>query len=399
MRVGYLTPQYPKVSHTFIRREIAELEARGNEVVRMSIRKPDPGLAVDAQDKEEASRTFFCLAQSPAALATAVLATVFLRPRAAFAGLRVAVRVAREVGAVRAAAYFAEACTIQRHLRDSAVSHLHVHFGTNAATVALLIAAMGGPGFSLTVHGPDEFDAPARHMIAAKVAAARFAVGISDFTAAQLQRWSSPAQATKIHVVRCAVDERFFAAARPIGPARQLVCVGRLCPQKGQLVLVKAFARLAAEDSTASLLLAGDGEMRPAIEGLIAAHGLESRVRLTGWVDESQVRQHVLDSRCFVLPSFAEGLPVSIMEAFALGRPVISTYVAGIPELVRPGENGWLVPAGNVDALFGAMHEALSAPVAQLEAFAAAGARAVRERHDIATEAARLEKLLQMADG
>jgi glycosyltransferase involved in cell wall biosynthesis len=306
-------------------------------------------------------------------------------------------RVARAAGPARALAYFVEACRIQRHLRDSDVSHLHVHFGTNAATVALLIAAMGGPGFSLTVHGPDEFDAPATHMLAAKVAAARFAVGISDFTAAQLQRWSHPSEAAKIHVVRCAVDERFFAAARPIGAARQLVCVGRLCPQKGQLVLVKAFARLAAEDSTARLVLAGDGEMRSEIERAVASHGLESRIHLTGWVDESQVREHVLGSRCFVLPSFAEGLPVSIMEAFALGRPVISTYVAGIPELVRPGENGWLVPAGNVDALFAAMREALAAPDAQLEAFAAAGARAVRERHDIATEGARLEKLFQMA--
>jgi glycosyltransferase involved in cell wall biosynthesis len=397
VRVAYLTPQYPKVSHTFIRREIAALEARGHEVVRMSIRTPDQELSVDPQDKAEASRTFSCLGQGPTALAAAVLVTVARRPAAAFAGLRLATRVARGAGVVRALAYFVEACLIQRHLRASDVSHLHVHFGTNAATVALLIAEMGGPGFSMTVHGPDEFDAPAAHMLAAKVAAARFAVGISDFTAAQLQRWSEAPHWEKIHVVRCTVDERFFAAASPIGPARQLVCVGRLCPQKGQLVLVEAFARLAAEDSGAQLVLAGDGEMRPDIERAIARHGLGGRIHLTGWIDERQVRQHILASRCFVLPSFAEGLPVSIMEAFALGRPVISTYVAGIPELVRPGENGWLVPAGNVDALFVAMREALSAPVERLQALADAGARAVRERHDSATEAARLEKLLQVA--
>ena len=398
MRLAYLTPQYPKVSHTFIRREIAALEARGHEIERISIRTPEESLFVHPEDEAERARTFFVLAQGPLALALAVLAVGVTRPAAAARGLALALGSGRGSGTLRAFAYFAEACLLLRRLEARGIAHVHVHFGTNAATVALVLARLGGPSFSVTVHGPDELDAPLGHALAAKVAAARFVAGISDFTAAQLRRWSDPAHWARIRVVHCSVDERFFAAARPIAPdARELVCVGRLCAQKGQLVLVEAFARLAAERPDARLVLAGDGEMRADLERAIARLGLSERVRITGWVDEAKVRELVLAARGFVLPSFAEGLPVSIMEAFALGRPVISTYVAGIPELVRPGENGWLVPAGNVDALALAMRELVDAPSERLDALGAAGARAVRERHSADTEAARLERILEEA--
>ena len=140
--------------------------------------------------------------------------------------------------------------------------------------------------------------------------------------------------------------------------ARRLVCVGRLCEQKGQLLLVEAAHRLTAQGVDFELVLAGDGEMRGAIEALITHHNLQGRVRITGWISGEQVRNEILAARALVLPSFAEGLPVVIMEAMALRRPVISTFVAGIPELVRPGEHGWLVPAGDVEAL--ARHAGLS---------------------------------------
>jgi glycosyltransferase involved in cell wall biosynthesis len=170
--------------------------------------------------------------------------------------------------------------------------------------------------------------------------------------------------------------------------------VGRLCEQKGQLLLVEAAARLAARGFEFELVLVGDGEMRPAIEKLIAAHGLEQRVRITGWASGDVVREHLLASRALVLPSFAEGLPVVLMEALAMGRPVVSTYVAGIPELVTPGKSGWLVPAGSISDLVVALEEVLQATPEHLSSLGAAGHARVRERHDARFCAETLMKLL-----
>ena len=124
--------------------------------------------------------------------------------------------------------------------------------------------------------------------------------------------------------------------------------------------MVEAARVLAERGAKFELLLAGDGEMRQAIEEQIARYGLEAQIRITGWISSDAVREELLAARALVLPSFAEGLPVVIMEAMALRRPVISTYVAGIPELVRSGEHGWLVPAGDVEALADAMQACLS---------------------------------------
>jgi glycosyltransferase involved in cell wall biosynthesis len=185
----------------------------------------------------------------------------------------------------------------------------------------------------------------------------------------------------------------------PIPAAPRLVCVGRLCEQKGQLLLVEAVARLAARGVAVELVLAGDGEMRADVEQAVARHRLQQAVRITGWIGGDGVREEILAARALVLPSFAEGLPVVIMEALALRRPVISTYVAGIPELVRDGVEGWLVPAGDVEALAQAMGRLLSAPVDVLARCGEAGRERVLARHSVRAEAAKLQGLFAAAAG
>ncbi|MNP17369.1 Alpha-D-kanosaminyltransferase [compost metagenome] len=170
----------------------------------------------------------------------------------------------------------------------------------------------------------------------------------------------------------------------------RLVCVGRLCEQKGQLLLLEAARLLAAQSVVFEIVLAGDGEMRADIEALIVRHELQAQVRITGWISSAQVRDEILAARALVLPSFAEGLPVVIMEAMALRRPVLTTYVAGIPELVRQGENGWLFPAGAVEELAAAMADCLAQPVDTLQRMGEAAYQRVLQRHDIDSEAARL---------
>jgi glycosyltransferase involved in cell wall biosynthesis len=250
---------------------------------------------------------------------------------------------------------------------------------------------MGGPPYSFTVHGPDELDAPIGLSLGSKIADSAFVVAITDYCSAQLRRWVAYEHWPKIRIVHCTVGEEFFAHARPIDPSSNtLICVGRLSGQKGQLLLVDAFADALERGVDAELVLAGDGEMRAEIERIATKRGIEGRVRITGWISGEQVREEISSARALVLPSFAEGLPMVIMEAFALGRPVLSTYIAGIPELVRPGENGWLIPAGSPTAIADAIEDLMKMPVSRLEAMAELGRKAVRERHYTPTEAAKL---------
>ena len=397
LQVAYLINQYPKVSHSFIRREIVALERQGLPVQRMAIR----GWAdevVDEDDKLERDRTQYVLRAGTPGLARAVGAVLLVSPGRFFAALVLATRMGWRADRSMAYhwVYLAEACVILLWLRATGATHLHAHFGTNPAEVAMLTHALGGPPYSFTVHGPEEFDKPQFIGLGEKIRRSTFVVAISSFGRSQLYRWVEQSQWHKVNVVHCGLEPSFHAgeAIAPPGVPR-LVCVGRLCEQKGQLLLVQAAAKLARRGVPFELVLAGDGEMRAEVEALVQSASISAQVRITGWVSSAQVRQEILAARALVLPSFAEGLPVVVMEAMALRRPVITTFVAGIPELVQPGENGWLIPAGDVDALADAMAECAAAPVETLARMGkAARARAVA-RHDIDVEAAKLSILFR----
>ncbi len=399
MRLAYLTTIYPAVSHTFIRREILEMERRGHEVHRFAVRASATPV-VDPGDVAELSKTLHLLGSGgKSRLVSAALSAGLKSPGAFLRALRADKQMSKrsERGLVQHAAYLVEAAFLLRELRARRVQHMHVHFGTNAASVAMLCRVLGGassPTYSFTVHGPDEFDQAIGHSLREKIDASAFVCAISDFGAAQLKRWAPMDQWHKVHVIRCTVGESFFSAGRAIEPeSRSLVTVGRLSPQKGHLVLIEGFAQAIREGVDARLVLVGDGELRGEIERRIAAHKLEGRVELTGSLGEAQVRERILASRAMVRPSFAEGLPMVFMASLALRRPVISTYVAGIPELVEPGVTGWLVPAGRSDRLAQAIAAAMRTPLDQLNVMGDAGHEAVFERHNTVSEGAKLEAL------
>ena len=194
-------------------------------------------------------------------------------------------------------------------------------------------------------------------------------------------RWSSKDQWGKIKVIRCGVDSTFFdSAAEPWQVSSEFCCIARLTAQKGLPVLIDACERLDADGEEFSVTIIGDGELRPVLEAEIRAKGLEHRIVLAGSKPAADIRRYLQRARAFVLPSFAEGLPVVLMEALALSRPVITTSIAGIPELVD-GTCGWLIPAGSVDALVSAMREALHTPPDELAAMGRAGCQRVRRMH------------------
>ena len=394
MRIAYLTNQYPKVSHSFIRREILAVERLGVEVTRLALRGWDEKL-VDGEDKAERARTRYVL-QGGAGLGSAMVRMALLHP------LRFARAFSRAIHMSRRGdrplpvhlIYLAEACRIASWLEADRIQHLHAHFGTNSAEVAMLTRILGGPPWSFTVHGPEEFDKAPLIRLSEKIHDCDFVVAVCSFGRSQLYRIAERRDWSKIKVVHCGLDRSFSAAVNVTPSAKQLVCVGRLCEQKGQLLLVEAARHLTEQGQSFTLVFAGDGELRGEIEMLVKRYKLERTIRITGWISGAQVREEILASRALVLPSFAEGLPVSIMEAMALCRPIISTYVAGIPELVRSGTEGWLVPAGDVAALVEAMRSCLNAPVSLLERMGRAARERVLERHDIDVEAAKLAALI-----
>jgi colanic acid/amylovoran biosynthesis glycosyltransferase len=392
MRIAYLINQYPKLSHSFIRREIQALERAGVDVVRVAVRgwDGDPG---STADEGEQLKTRYLLRGGAAPLLQAMLSCLFASPVAFMVALFSAIRFSR--GSLRPLplhiVYLAEACLLKLWLRDEGCDHVHAHFGTNAAEVVYLCRRLGGPGFSFTVHGPEEFDMPVALHLAEKVRRSRFVVAISSFGRSQLMRWIDAGDWSKVRVVHCGLDSEFLTQTLTAPPrTHQLVCVGRLCEQKGQLLLLRAVSRLREQGMRVDLVLAGDGAMRPEVEALIAELGIADQVRITGWIGGDTVRKEILEARALVLPSFAEGLPVVLMEAMALGRPVISTYIAGIPELVHDGVNGWLIPAGDVQALADAMRDVLQHDERALAEIGARAHERAVERHSIDTEAGKL---------
>lgn len=395
-KIAYLINQYPKVSHSFIRREILALEACGLTILRFAVRSCADEL-VDEADQQELKKTRFLLDGGAIALFMALLIVMLRRPARFFqtTGLTLKMGWRSEQGVLKHLAYLAEACVLLNGLVAAEVTHVHAHFGTNPATVAMLCRMLGGPPFSFTVHGPEEFDKVEAIALPQKIEKAAFVVAISSFGRSQLYRWTRPEQWSKIRVVHCGVDANFLAIApTPIPDQSRFVCVGRLSEQKGQLLLIEAAKRLADEGLSFELVLVGDGELRSPIEALIAQYQLQDQIKITGWASTTEVREHLFNARVMVLPSFAEGLPVVLMEALALRRPVISTHIAGIPELVND-TCGWLITPGSIEALVIAMRSALLTPQDKLEHMGQIGFERVSLNHNIDLEAGKLAVLFR----
>lgn len=395
MRIAYFVNQYPAVSHTFIRREIQAMEALGVSVERFALRCGSN--LVDAQDKAEAARTRLILKAGPLVFARAFVRAAARRPATLAAVFAQAARIGlgSDRGLLLHMAYVLEAAVLADWCVRDGVEHIHAHFGTNSAAIALFASRLSGIPYSFTAHGPEEFDNGPLLSLDEKLRFAAFAVCVSAFGRVQLMRLTNPDLWSKIIIVHCGVDTAFLTAEPKDCPsARRLVCVGRLCMEKAQQILIAA-ARLLSEDGeSCEIVLAGDGPTRELVEEAISRAKLQDSVTIAGWVSGDRVKAEIEAARALVLPSFSENMPVVIMEAMALGRPVISTFIAGIPEMVEPRRTGWLVPAGDEVALARAMREALNAPVEKLTAMGAAGRAYVLDQHDARREAQKLKDLI-----
>lgn len=400
MTIGYLVNTYPRPSHSFIRREIAALERGGISVHRIAMRRPEDELT-DPADQIELDKTQYILDAGAGRMLLGLLGTAFASPKTLFAGVCMAWQRSRagETSLLRQIIYLAEGAAVAKSANSRALSHIHAHFGTNSARVAAYSTLLGGPRFSFTSHGPEEYDQPITIDLGGKLAQAEFAVAVSNFGRSQLSRWADPRDWDKIKVIHCGIDAANWPAPAQMpedGPLR-LVAIGRFAEQKGFGLLIRAFAAARSETQDLHLSLVGDGPLRPEIEQVIRQHGLQDCVDLLGWQNEAGVRQALDQSHLLVLPSFAEGLPVVMMEAMASGRPCLATYIAGIPELLRDGYEGWLVPAGSIDALADAMIRISEMDRTDVARMGLAARERVLARHDVDESARRLAALFARA--
>jgi colanic acid/amylovoran biosynthesis glycosyltransferase len=386
--IGYLVSRYPAVSHTFVLHEVAALRERGVAIHTFSIRRAHREHLLTAADRAAAETTTAILPPSPRHFLRAHLAALTAAPAAYLRTLLRAIR--RGESDLRAVLwqcfYFAESIVLWSHCAERAIRHVHVHLANPAADVALLAADFGSRtgregvrSWSFTMHGPTEFSDVRRHRLAEKVADARFVVCISDFARSQLMAVSDPRDWPKLTVVHCGIDTDGLAVAGGRESAGlRVVCVGRLVPEKGQAVLVEAIARLREEGVEADLTLVGDGPGRRTLEEQVRRHALAPAVTFTGAVSHADVKRRLAAADVFCLASFAEGVPVVLMEAMGSGLPVVTTRVMGIPELVSDGIDGILVRPGRADELADALRE-LADPGRRAELGGAARAKVERE--------------------
>ena len=394
-QIAYVVSEYPTVSHTFILREVAALRSQGFDTLTTSVRATAPDQHRGPDERAEASRTFAILraARNPATLARTFL-WLLGRPRRTLGTLAhtVALRAPGLRAVLYQLVYFAEAAILARHLDRSGARHVHAHFANAGATVAMLAARLTGVPFSFTLHGPSDLREPERSRLDAKIEAARFVACISHFARSQAMLHSDPEHWDRLAIIHCGVaPDRYDGAPDPGSLPPAFVFVGRLAPAKGLRVLVEAFAAAHAAEEAITLTVVGDGPDRGWLAEAVRPFG--NAVKLTGALSQDEVARILAGSRAMVLPSFAEGVPVVLMEAMASGRPVVATRITGVPELVEEGGSGLLVPPGDAGALAEAMLRLARNPELCTQ-MGAAGREKVRAEFTIDAEARRLAGLL-----
>ena len=354
VRLAFLTSQYPAASHTFIRREIEALRHLGLSIDTFSVRRPGADETTAGADKAEAHGTFYLLKQSPGAFLTAHAAALLAHPGRYLSTLKLALghRAPGARGLFLGLAHFVESVLLARELKKRQTTHLHNHFANSAATVGLLASKFLGIRWSFTMHGISETDYPAGLMLGRKIEAAEFVACVSWFGRAQGMRLVRADHWHKMHVIRCGLPfDRLPLKSPAEANIKTMICVGRLSPEKGQAGILRAFANLRARHPELMLRLVGDGPDRTSLEALAKELGLSDAVTFAGRLPEEETLAEIARADLLVLPSFMEGLPIVLMEAMAVGVPVIASRVAGIPELVEDGETGLLFTPSDWDEL------------------------------------------------
>lgn len=389
VRIAYLLSQYPAVNHVFMLREVRSLRTLGLEIQVASIRPPDrDSAAMTAAEREEAQVTYYVKGSGILRVAAAHLRTLISRPAYYFRGLSCALKTGP--GGLF---YFAEAVVLGQWMHANRLFHLHTHF---VSSVGWIVARTFPITLSVTFHGPAEFEDPAGNRLAEKVRASLFACVISRYGCGQLMYACPYADWPKIEVTFLGVDPTEFPPRpfRPDPAPFQIVAVGRLAPVKGQHLLLAAMEILVKEGRQVRLCLAGDGPDRKELERDAQARGLAGHVSFEGNVNQDRLREIYRESDALVLSSFAEGLPVVLMEAMAMEIPCVAPWVNGIPEIISREADGLLVPPGDASALACAVRRLMNDPDLR-RALGERARRKVLEKFDLRRNTAHLAEVFR----
>jgi len=386
LRIAYLVSQYPGVSHTFILREVLALRERGIEIETASINDPPSYGKMTQVEQREAANTFYVKRAGATGFLKALAWTLLRHPAGVARGLFSAFRLgwANPSRFVFCFFYYAEAVVLARWVQQRSCSHLHVHFATEAATVGMILTRIVPVSMSMTVHGPDEFYDVHGYFLPQKVAACRFIVCISFFARSQLMRLAPGEKWYKLDIARLGVDSAHFVPRphRTSPVPLQILCVARLAPTKGQRILIEAIGQLIKDGRLLQLRLVGDGTDRESLEQLVSERQLSGNIFFEGSVNQDVIRGFYEAADVFALASFAEGIPVVLMEAMSMEIPCIATCINGIPELIRDGVDGLLVPPSDTRAMAAAIARLMD-DAALRDSVGNAGRRRIQQDYDL----------------
>jgi len=365
-QLAYLLSQYPAVSHTFLRDEIAGMRERGFTVHIASINPPSRSRPLTPEEQAEASTTRYIKSTPKLKALGFAFKMLFTSPLIFFRGLFAALRgtgidLYRNVYALF---YFVEALLLGEWMHQKNLRHLHIHFGGAVATVGSIAAQAWKFSYSLTIHGPDEFFNQNEFRLQEKIRSASFILCVSDYTRSQLMRISPPEHWDKMHIARLGVDPARFPARKPrrIAIPVQIVCIGRLVPDKGQLVLLQACKEVLKRGQSLLLTIAGDGPDAAMLKNFVSDNQMQDVVHFSGALTHDQAQQLLSEVDVFALASFAEGIPVALMEAMSVQLAVVATHVCGIPELITNDVEGLLVAPSSVEQLADALEKLIVDP-------------------------------------